>query len=249
MSTLPEQTELRDFDVELCRTGVGFATISVAAIDEFEAQQLALDRAGELDYNEKSSEYTLCFPALTAAEKASMSRPPMELIFELEAVDRDRTSTVGGACINVTHDLLQRFQSLTGMANSCNLSEVRFYSEPANWLGCRVKDAGLASTEFVLGKSWIGIAGQDHLVDGEVKSMGVELATLLSAFDEGVERVVVLQGSARSDDLSFIEDAGLFDDLQSIENLRVLSPFELVSQDALQAAFDDYRGVLPRPRD
>lgn len=240
----------KEFVVDLCRTGFGFASIEVLAKDEFEAQQLALDSAGNLDYNEKSSEYALCAPVPSPAEKAAMSRPPMQLILELQSVDADRTSTVGGATISVNHALLLRLQSIVDTVKTCGLSEARFHSEPDSWLGHQEGvDVGLVSTEFVVGKSWLALVGQDNTVECEARSMGVELATLLSFFNEGVERLVVLQGNARADDLSFVEEAGFFDDVDSIENMRVMTPFELVPQNDLQARFDDYRGVMPHPRD
>ena len=57
---------LKRFDVDVCRTGYGFATISVMAANAQEADELALDRAGDYEYSEKNSEYTLVHPAAPA---------------------------------------------------------------------------------------------------------------------------------------------------------------------------------------
>lgn len=48
------------FEVQVCRTGYGFATIVVEAETQAEANELALDEAGDHEYNEKDSEYALC---------------------------------------------------------------------------------------------------------------------------------------------------------------------------------------------
>jgi hypothetical protein len=47
------------FEIDVCRTGYGFARIEVEAETKEVAENLALDEAGDHDYNEKSSEYTL----------------------------------------------------------------------------------------------------------------------------------------------------------------------------------------------
>lgn len=52
--------EKQKFDIEVCRTGIGFATIQVEATSQEEAEQLAIDEAGDHEYSEKSSEYDLC---------------------------------------------------------------------------------------------------------------------------------------------------------------------------------------------
>ena len=47
------------YEIEICRTGYGFRTITVEAHSYKEAKELALNEAGEHDYNEKSSEYDI----------------------------------------------------------------------------------------------------------------------------------------------------------------------------------------------
>jgi hypothetical protein len=56
----PDQSaEPRLFSVEVCRVGYGFATIEVMAISQEDAEEKALDEAGDHEYSEKSSEYSI----------------------------------------------------------------------------------------------------------------------------------------------------------------------------------------------
>ncbi len=48
------------FSVEVCRTGYAFCTIHVETTSQEKANEEALDMAGDFDYSEKSSEYSLC---------------------------------------------------------------------------------------------------------------------------------------------------------------------------------------------
>lgn len=54
MSQTPEE-----YEVSVCRTGYGFHKILVQARSQEEAEELALEEAGDHEYSEKSSEYTL----------------------------------------------------------------------------------------------------------------------------------------------------------------------------------------------
>ena len=47
------------FDIEVVRIGYAFATITVEAESEKEAEGLALDEAGDHDYNEKEMDYEI----------------------------------------------------------------------------------------------------------------------------------------------------------------------------------------------
>lgn len=47
-----------EYEVSVCRTGYGFAKITVTASSAEEAENKALDEAGDHEYSEKSSEYT-----------------------------------------------------------------------------------------------------------------------------------------------------------------------------------------------
>ena len=50
---------LKTFDIPVCRIGYGFATITVKAKDQKEAEALALDQAGDHEYSEKNSDYVI----------------------------------------------------------------------------------------------------------------------------------------------------------------------------------------------
>lgn len=47
------------FDVEVRRIGWGFRTIKVYADDQVEAEQIALDTAGDYEFSERSADYDL----------------------------------------------------------------------------------------------------------------------------------------------------------------------------------------------
>lgn len=51
--------DLKDFDIEVARVAVGFATIRVKAASREEAEQKALDAAGNHLFSEKTSNYEL----------------------------------------------------------------------------------------------------------------------------------------------------------------------------------------------
>jgi len=55
----PTSTELQDFEVEVQRVAWGNLTIKVRAATLHEAQQMALDEAGNHVFSEKDSEYVL----------------------------------------------------------------------------------------------------------------------------------------------------------------------------------------------
>ena len=47
------------YKVEVCRIGYSFATIEVEAENEDEAEDLALEKAGNHDFSEKDAEYSV----------------------------------------------------------------------------------------------------------------------------------------------------------------------------------------------
>lgn len=233
------------FDVDLCRIGYGFASITVESSNEYEAQQKALDLAGNHEYSEKDAEYTLSNPVPSPQEQARMDRPAMELILEMTG---DRDSSVHGARVHCHHQFVSRIVDLSALVDRHSLSEARYFLEPEEWMGLS-EDGVMSLSEITMGKSWFSFVGFDDMTDSQVSSMGVDISKLVEAFDAGANRFVVLQGSSRPDDLSFVENAGIFDDERGIDGLVVMTPFEVMSQDDLQASFDKYRGVLPLPRE
>jgi hypothetical protein len=49
----------KPFDIEVRRIGWGFRTIQVLANNQIEAEQIALDTAGDYEFSERSSDYDL----------------------------------------------------------------------------------------------------------------------------------------------------------------------------------------------
>lgn len=47
----------KEFDIPVCRVGIGFTKITVQAKNRKEAEIKALDEAGDHDYSEKDAEY------------------------------------------------------------------------------------------------------------------------------------------------------------------------------------------------
>ncbi len=56
---IPMSQDPETYEVSVCRTGYGFHRIQVQARSAEEAEELALDEAGDHSYSEKTSEYTL----------------------------------------------------------------------------------------------------------------------------------------------------------------------------------------------
>ena len=54
---IPVSEEPESYTVTMCRTGYGFAYIDVMARSPEEAEELAMDEAGDHSYSEKASEY------------------------------------------------------------------------------------------------------------------------------------------------------------------------------------------------
>lgn len=54
-----KEKPLKEFDIPVCRTGYGFATITVKAKTQKQAERLALEEAGNHDFSEKDADYTL----------------------------------------------------------------------------------------------------------------------------------------------------------------------------------------------
>jgi hypothetical protein len=233
------------FDVELCRTGVGFSTIKVQAPSEYEAQQKALDIAGNFEYSEKNAEYTLCNPVLSAQEKARMDRPAMELILELSGA---QTTRVGAAALACNAHFISHLAGLRELVEQNSLSEVRYHTSPASWMG-DLQETGFTDTQIVVDKTCFSLVGHDDVGDCDFCSLNVRLDVLIEAFDSGANRFVVLQGMSRPDDLSFLEDAGIFDDERGIEGLVAMTHFEIVSHSDLQKAYTSYCGVTSQPRE
>jgi len=51
--------EKKEFNIQVCRTGYGFANIKVSANTREEAEEIALEDAGDYSYNENDADYTI----------------------------------------------------------------------------------------------------------------------------------------------------------------------------------------------
>ena len=51
--------EPKEFNIQVCRTGYGFANIKVVARTHEEAEEFAIENAGNYSYNENDAEYTI----------------------------------------------------------------------------------------------------------------------------------------------------------------------------------------------
>jgi hypothetical protein len=49
--------QVRSWDVEVCRTGYGHATVRVRAASQAEAETLAMDQAGDMEFSENDADY------------------------------------------------------------------------------------------------------------------------------------------------------------------------------------------------
>lgn len=50
---------MKNFDIEVVRTGIGFNTITIKAKNQKEAEEKALDEAGNHEFSEKDAEYEI----------------------------------------------------------------------------------------------------------------------------------------------------------------------------------------------
>lgn len=59
MAKKKETPRVQSFDIEVCRIGYAFHTITVEATSQKEAEEKALDKAGDYLYSEKTAEYVI----------------------------------------------------------------------------------------------------------------------------------------------------------------------------------------------
>lgn len=79
----------KKFDVEVVRIGYGFATIPVEAETQEQADEMALDQAGDHEFSEKSSDYEI------AGGPAKLSPADLEKIYH----------EIDGECITETENV------------------------------------------------------------------------------------------------------------------------------------------------
>lgn len=199
---MPDQApQKRRFDVDVCRTGVGFATISVMARTAAEADELALDCAGDYEYSEKNSEYSLVHPS-APEERAQGPQRTMELVLELTHADTyalGPSTRLKGLVMEVTADTIRRWREVAGLCAAHGLSEARQLLPAVELLSWRGEfDEGNASVAIEGGEIcstatdlWVEATDRHNSVD--VVSSVVDLADICRHFDAGCERLVVAE--------------------------------------------------------
>jgi len=198
----PSSPTERQFDVEVCRTGFGFATISVRAPTEYEAGQKALDLAGNHLYNEKGSEYTLVNPVPALVHQKRV----MQLTIEMESQD-DCAESFVGVQIEVDFLFVEQLKRLAKLVQSEGLSEVRYFTVPDDWLVDYDTDDEhtLDAFEAVVGGDWLSYSGRFAGSEHIAKAQSVDIERLVEAFESGAEELVV---SGCADPLLILERLG-----------------------------------------
>lgn len=198
--------ELKDFDIEVCRMGVGFNSIRVRAENEFEAGQQALDEAGNHLYSEKSSEYTLVNPVPNPAERAP--ERVMEVFMELTC--DEGMVPMAGVKLDITQTDLDRFQNLFKLMDQENLSEVRRYHYP-DYLYAEDadnKEDSLDAPEMVFSGEAISLQGFARKADYIAMTNAITFSELVAAFHSGADKLIINAGYPASSALEFFENAG-----------------------------------------
>lgn len=195
---------LTRFDVDVCRTGFGFATIRVMAASAQEADELALDRAGEYEYSEKDAEYTLVHPSAPEPSQGDA----MELILEMK-VDESNPfmgSAVKGVVLKLTPAALAEWKERAEFAERHQLSEARKFAgalEVLTRAGRGNEGPHIDRAEICWTKSCVWIVGADGDNGAELTSPVFDLSELFKLAEAGCERLVV-----GGDVLSFVECLG-----------------------------------------
>lgn len=78
----------KEFDIEIVRTGIGFRTIRVKAKNQKEAEEKALEEAGDHEFSEKDAEYDVADSSNKKLE-AIYHEIDMECISETDTVSMD----------------------------------------------------------------------------------------------------------------------------------------------------------------
>lgn len=245
-----DKPKLKDFEVEMCRTGVGFCTIRVQAKDEYEAGEKALDEAGNHSYNEKASEYSLVNPVPNPADLATGDPARVLHVFmELTCDEGDRP--MPGVKISVTQADLDRFERVFALMAKEELSEVRRYYYP-DYLyldDAPDKTESLDSPELVFAGGGISLQGFAEQSDIVVKTNTITFSELVAAFRSGAEILIINASYPSSSALEFFDDVG-----QDVTDLAVGTRTIVIAQGGKMTAgeyesFLEERGPADAPRE
>lgn len=215
-STAAEQI----FDVDVCRTGFGFATIQIRASSEFEAQQAALDQAGDHLFSEKDSEYTLVHPVKEHREV--VLEQSLELVLDVHC--EARTSLIA-LRVKLEGPDLQRLGDLQKQLKCLSLSEARHLHAYESLHGEESKqrdELGLLELVHQPGSLFMCGSRSD---DVEIASSVVSLPDIEAALSDGVKTLLV----SNIDALDLAMSIGL--DAQD-GSVRLIGPYGVVEPGA-----------------
>jgi hypothetical protein len=243
-TTNPQAPALTTFQVEVCRTSVSFNTIEVQATNEFEAQQLALDEAGNHSYSEKDAEYSLPFevpnPALVAKRAQTI-----DLLLGMTCAG-DVLEPVIGAKMVMSYADLESIQSIAKGVVALNLSEARAWQGVSEWLyreGYEEQESPHIAEISVEKSGFFLTGGIEHTSDS-MRSRLIDLAWLDSLFTAGVKKVVMLADMTHP--LEFLSEIGhATEDLDVEGDIRIWTPVGDFTRDDYQAAL----AANQRPRE
>jgi hypothetical protein len=85
MKKLNKETDMKKFTVTVCRTSYGFNDIEVNAETPEQAEELALENAGDYLYSEKGSEYTTA--GITEKESKMTKFEIKQIVHEITIVE------------------------------------------------------------------------------------------------------------------------------------------------------------------
>ena len=200
-------SQLRDFDVEICRTGYGVATARIQATSALEADQIAMEIAGDLEYSEKSSEYELANPA--PIEKAGEGSPHVLRIYaSINALD-GHGATLYGLVHDINAERLDRLLSLERKLHELDLSELRFFSQPEEWITDEDRqdelDEFLDVPEAVITRGHISFVGYSSGGDRVMTTVEMDLNLIAECFAQGRDVYVCHEDRRHSDLLQFTD--------------------------------------------
>lgn len=187
------QTPVPEFDIDVCRTGFGFATIKVKAENEFEAGQIALDRAGNYDYNEKHSDYTLSNPVENPKDKDSSSGDSRKLRVIFDMQSNGDVGPIDGVVFEYSQTDLNKLEKLQGFVIENEIGTAGFDLYPDAWLYGKDKNSyseKLSTITTGVSESFVTISGYIPRSASQM-SARVDIEHLKQAFKSGVETLVV----------------------------------------------------------
>jgi hypothetical protein len=185
MTPLAQASALKPFEIEIRRTGVGFATVRVEAADLQAAREMALEQAGDLEYSEKVSEYDL--PGGDPEIQHARAQPggQMKLYAVMKAVDGGPTE-VSGIELRIDADFITRSRSLAALCQNMAVEQMNYFAESSRWLVSDPEHLPSAPL-IVVTKSGLQVQGQDWSAGASICSAEVPIQAICEAFERGDE--------------------------------------------------------------